>query len=54
MDNQYYTVKDIQKILRISKDSAYRLVRERYIPSLKIGRTYRISKEVFEKWLTQN
>ena len=46
-----YTVKDIQKILDISKTAAYALVDGSHFPVKRIGRSIRISKEAFHKWL---
>lgn len=46
-----YTVKDIQRILQISKTAAYDLVDGTYFPVKRIGRSIRVSKEVFDSWL---
>lgn len=49
-----YTVKDIQKILKISKTTAYALVNSNAFPVKHIGYSIRVSKEVFEKWLNES
>lgn len=49
-----YTVKDIQDILKISKTSAYALVKSNAFPVKHIGYSIRISKEAFEKWLNES
>lgn len=46
-----YTVKDLQSLLNISKNTAYKLVVSGAFPVLKIGRTYRIPREGFHKWM---
>lgn len=38
------TVKDLQTMLRISRQVAYQLIKDEKIPSRKIGRIYRIRK----------
>jgi excisionase family DNA binding protein len=48
-----YTVRDIQKILKISKTKAYELVDGTYFPVKRIGKSIRISKEVFDNWLSK-
>ena len=45
------TVEDLARILAISKNTAYELVRSRKIRSVKIGRTYRIPKAALEEYL---
>ena len=46
-----YTVKEIQTMLRISKSMAYALVKSGAFPVIKLGDTYRIPKEGFDKWV---
>lgn len=46
-----YTVKDIMVQLEISKNSAYDLVKSGVFPVIKIGNKYRVSKEVFNRWI---
>lgn len=45
------TVEDLARILAISKNTAYELVRSRKIHSVKIGRTYRIPRSALEDYL---
>lgn len=44
-------VKDLAKYLAISHNTAYNLVRSKAIRSVKIGRTYRITKEAVLEFL---
>lgn len=45
------TVEELARILAISKNTAYELVRSGKIRSVKIGRTYRIPKAALEEYL---
>lgn len=45
------TVSDIQKILRIGRCTAYEIVNTPGFPAKRIGRSIRIPREGFEKWL---
>ena len=42
--NDVLTVRELAKALRIGKNAAYALVRERAIPSVRIGRKYLVPK----------
>lgn len=54
MENKtIYTVEEIQKILGVCKSSAYSLVKKGEFSCVKIGSTYRISKNSFDEWLNQ-
>ncbi|MBR3001267.1 MAG: helix-turn-helix domain-containing protein [Oscillospiraceae bacterium] len=46
-----YTVKEIQEILRISKPTAYALIRSGAFSYIKFKNTLRISKDSFDRWL---
>ena len=57
MLNEYpdvLTVQDIQKIFRVGKNRAYDLVKTKAIPSIRIGGTYRISKDAVKSVLCYN
>ena len=43
-------VKDIQVFLKISRNTAYDLIKRKEFPTLKIGRLLRIRKESFLEW----
>lgn len=49
-----YTVGDIAKLLGISKTSAYNLINSNQFHSVKIGGQHRVSKKVFDEWLSGN
>ena len=46
-----YTCEEIQKILKISRTTAYRLIRTQVFHTVRIGGQYRISKKSFDNWL---
>ena len=48
---EVYTVKEIQEVLKVSRNTAYELVKSQEFPVVKLGDTYRISKVVFNNWL---
>ena len=43
-------VKEIQQFLKISRNTAYDLIKRKEFPTLKIGRLLRIRKESFLEW----
>ncbi len=55
MENEklFYTVKEVQKILGVGENKVYRLLVSGYIPRKKMGGTYRIPKETFDKWINE-
>lgn len=48
------SVREIAKVLGISKTSAYDLVRSKGFPVLKIGSRLVVPKEKFREWVEQN
>ncbi len=51
LEKRVYTVEEIQAILEISRNAAYELVRSNVFHSVRIGKTYRVSKLQFDRWL---
>lgn len=56
MESQVYTVQEMQEILNISRESAYRFAGEVYQKQqpfviLKIGKSFRIPKDSFDRWM---
>ena len=49
-----YTVYEIAEILKISRTSAYRLIREGHFKTIRIGSAIRISKKSFEEWMEKS
>lgn len=48
------TVEQAAKMLNISRNLAYDLVRQGVIPSLRLGRIIRISRSRLEEWMIKN
>ena len=55
MDEQheYLKVPEVGKVLRIARSRAYELVAEGEIPSVRIGRSVRVSRRELEHWLEE-
>jgi len=51
ISSEVYTVAEIQKLLNISKNVAYDLIKEKSFPVIKIKSTFRIPKKAFHEWL---
>lgn len=50
-DRRTYSVEDIQRILDISRSTAYQLIRKKVFKSVKVGKQIRISRSSFDAWL---
>ena len=44
------TVKEVQVILNIKKDKAYKLMKTSGFPSVQIGNSLRVPEDELEKW----
>ena len=51
METKVWTVLEFAKILKISDAMAYRLVRDRRVPSVRVGDRYLISAKVVDSIL---
>ena len=49
--HEYLKVPEVAKMLRIARSRAYELVAEEEIPSVRIGRSIRVSRRELERWL---
>lgn len=49
-----WIVTDIQKHLKIGRNKTYQLIQLSSFPKIKIGNTYRIPKEKYLKWISDN
>lgn len=45
------TAKDLQKILKIGRDTAYALMHSKAFPSIKLGGRYYVTQEALDSWL---
>lgn len=50
-EKRTYSVNDIQRILDISRSTAYSLIRRNVFKSVKAGKQIRVSKKSFDEWL---
>lgn len=50
-DQEFLTIADMQRRLKIGKSKAHALVATRSIPSVRIGRIVRIRRVDLERWL---
>lgn len=48
------TAKDIAEYLDVGYAKALRLLKYGGIPNIRLGNTFRVSKQVFEKWLNKD
>jgi len=51
LDIKTYTIEEVAIQLGISKKTAYAIIRDGMIHSVRVGRSIRVSKESFERWL---
>ena len=47
------TIPEVAELLQIHPDTAYRYVRERKIPAVRVGRNWRVLEEDIERWLRE-
>jgi excisionase family DNA binding protein len=52
-DPVVWTVHDVAEYLRISEAKVYQLARERRLPVVRIGKTWRFRKDLIIDWLSQ-
>ncbi len=48
------TPRDMQRVLKIGSTKCYELLASGEIPSVRIGRNYRVRKQELERWLEQH
>lgn len=52
--NDILTVEELCEVLRIGKNTAYKLLKSGEIKSIKIGKIYKIPKKSVRKYFEQN
>lgn len=50
-EKEYLKVSEVAEFLRIGRSRAYELVGSGEIPSVRIGRSVRVSRRKLERWL---
>jgi excisionase family DNA binding protein len=51
--HEYLKVPEVAEMLRIARNTVYQLVGEGEIPSVRIGRSVRVSRKELERWLEE-
>jgi excisionase family DNA binding protein len=51
--HEYLKVPEVAEKLRIARNTIYQLVGEGEIPSVRIGRSVRVSRKELERWLEE-
>lgn len=51
--HEYLKVREVAEVLRIARSRAYELVGSGEIPSVRIGRSVRVSREELDRWLEE-
>jgi excisionase family DNA binding protein len=51
--HEYLKVPEVAEVLRIARSRAYELVGSGEIPSVRIGRSVRVSRRELDKWLEE-
>ena len=52
MNETLLTCTEVQAILRIGQSKLYKLIREKTLPAIRLGNTYRIRRSELEAYLT--
>ncbi len=52
-EKEYLKVPEVAEFLQIGRSRAYELVANGKIPSVKIGRSVRVSRKELERWLEE-
>lgn len=47
-------VKDLMQLMKIGRDKAYNLMRSKSFPSIRIGKSYRVSEDAYNRWASEN
>ena len=53
MSNKLLTVNEVAKILRVSNMTVYRLVKNKQIPAIRVGKNYRIKEIDVDQYLNR-
>jgi excisionase family DNA binding protein len=50
-EHEYLKVPEVAEVLRIARSRAYELVGSGEIPSVRIGRSVRVSRKELDRWI---
>ena len=51
MSHCVYTIMDVAMILKVSEKTVYRMIKERKLPHIRVGKQIRVSAAVLERYL---
>ena len=51
MSHGAYTIRDVAMILKVSEKTVYRMIKERKLPHIRVGKQIRVSAAVLERYL---
>ena len=51
MESRFYSVKELQEILGLSRTTVYELLKAKLFRWIKVGKKYRILKKSFDDWM---
>ena len=54
MQDEYYTLKEVAKMLKISYMTVFRWVQAGKLKAVKVGKQHRVKKEILEKFIEGN
>ena len=54
MQDEYYTLKEVAKMLKISYMTVFRWVQAGKLKAVKVGKQNRVKKEILEKFIEGN
>ena len=51
MNDEFLTIPEVAKLLRIGTRTAYTLAREGKLPGVRVGNQWRVPKKALEQWV---
>jgi excisionase family DNA binding protein len=52
-EKEILTMTEVQRLLQVSKNTAYHLVHRKGFPAVRFGRTIRVPRKALEAWLAK-
>ncbi len=52
--NEFYTVREVSEILRVSEHTVRKLIRDKEIPHTQVGSSWRVPKSGLSKYIESN
>lgn len=54
MKNEFLSVKDVAVMLGVGKNKSYALMTTEGFPAIRIGGTFKVRADLFDKWVEEN